>query len=206
MIENLDNVFSRISEIQNRVKAFSGAAKPARLKEFENMLYKEQISTGNVKKQNRFDPAEREAELKQVVAEKELSTSMLDKKLETKTIDDAIKTASVKYSVAEDIIRAVISMESAYDTRAVSRAGAMGLMQLMPKTALELGVEKPFDIEQNIDGGVKYLRMMLDRYDGSLEKALAAYNAGPHNVDAANGIPDFSETINYVKKIKSIIY
>ena len=87
----------------------------------------------------------------------------------------------------------------------VSHAGAMGMMQLMPKTALSLGVTKPFDIDQNIDGGTHYLRLMLNKYDGDLEKALAAYNAGPHRVDAANGIPDIEVTQKYVKTIKNII-
>jgi len=100
------------------------------------------------------------------------------------------------------LIRAVISIESGYDVYSVSRTGAMGLMQLMPKTALELGVEKPFDIEENILGGTKYLKMMLDKYNNDLDKALAAYNAGPHNVDAANGIPDIEETKKYVKLVK----
>ena len=81
----------------------------------------------------------------------------------------------------------------------------MGLMQLMPQTALDMGVKMPFDIEQNIEGGAKYLKQMLERYDGNLEKALAAYNAGPHKVDAVNGIPAIDETQKYVAKITKML-
>ena len=82
----------------------------------------------------------------------------------------------------------------------------MGLMQLMPKTALEMGVEKPFDISENIDGGTKYLKLMLEKYQGNLDKTLSAYNAGPNRVDEANGIPNIPETQNYVKQIKKILF
>ena len=105
----------------------------------------------------------------------------------------------------EELIRAVIRVESNYDKNAVSRVGAMGLTQLMPKTALELSVDKPFDIDENINGGTKYLKMMIDKYDGDLDKVLSAYNAGPTAVDNANGIPNFEETQNYVKSIRKIL-
>ncbi|MGD9057132.1 MAG: transglycosylase SLT domain-containing protein [Desulfobacterales bacterium] len=116
-------------------------------------------------------------------------------------IEESIQKAAAKYSLPPGLIRAVIRAESNFQVDAVSRAGAKGLMQLMPATAKELGVTDSFDINQNIDGGAKYLRQMLDRFGGNVRKALAAYNAGPGTVIKYNGRVPYPETRQYVKRV-----
>jgi soluble lytic murein transglycosylase-like protein len=115
--------------------------------------------------------------------------------------DDYIEVHAASQGVSPDLVRAVIQVESAFNPQAVSPKGAMGLMQLMPATARELGVDNPFHPEDNIRGGVAYLRQLLDRYDRNVELALAAYNAGPGSVAKYGAVPPYRETQDYVRKV-----
>ncbi|WP_163539724.1 lytic transglycosylase domain-containing protein [Gracilibacillus sp. YIM 98692] len=116
-------------------------------------------------------------------------------------IMEMIHETASQFGIDTNLVKAVVETESNYDINAVSQVGAQGLMQLMPETAQSLGVQNPFNAKENIRGGVQYLKQMLDKYDGNKSLALAAYNAGPGNVDQYGGIPPFQETQQYVKKV-----
>ncbi len=142
-----------------------------------------------------------------IVTKKEFSTkrqtnkkrTILEKRLSK--YDEIITKAAKKYNVDKKIIKSIIAAESYANPNAVSGAGAKGLMQLMDKTADSLGVKNSFDPQENIMGGTKFIKHLLKKYD-SVDLALAAYNAGPGNVDKYNGVPPFKETQNYIKRIK----
>lgn len=118
-----------------------------------------------------------------------------------KNLEEIYAEASQTYGVSIDLLKAMTKQESNFDPNATSRSGAQGLMQLMPATAAGLGVTDAYDPYQNVMGGAKYIRQMLDKYNGNVSLALAAYNAGSNNVDKYGGIPPFAETQNYVAKI-----
>jgi soluble lytic murein transglycosylase-like protein len=132
----------------------------------------------------------------------EKSSSIYLEKQSTK-YDRLIHYYGVRYNIDPHLIRAVIRTESAFNPRAVSQKGAQGLMQLMPATARELKVSNPFDPEENISGGTRYLRSLLDTFQQDVRLALAAYNAGPTVVRKSWSVPEFPETVQYIKRVLS---
>lgn len=121
-------------------------------------------------------------------------------------VDAAIQQAAARHNVDPNLVRSVIKVESNFNPNAVSRKGAMGLMQLMPSTARSLHVTNPFDPQQNVDAGVRHLKKLLESYGGNVKLSLAAYNAGAGAVARSSGIPRFSETQNYVRRITDLYY
>jgi len=119
-------------------------------------------------------------------------------------IDRAIDEAAQKHNVDPNLVRALVKVESNFNAQAVSRKGAMGLMQLMPGTARQLNVRNPFDPAQNVDGGVRHFKSLLENFNGDVELSLAAYNAGRGAVERKGGVPNYRETQEYVRRITEL--
>jgi soluble lytic murein transglycosylase-like protein len=119
-------------------------------------------------------------------------------------INQLLEQTAKRFQVDPELVRAMVRVESGFDPKAVSNKGAMGLMQLIPATAQRFGVANPFDPKQNLEGGVNYLRHLLDMFGGDLSLSLAAYNAGEHSVQRSGGVPAIPETQNYVRKVTSL--
>ena len=121
--------------------------------------------------------------------------------LNAQDIDEVVSAASTRNNIPANLIKSVISVESGFNPNAVSRKGAQGLMQLMPETALAMGVRNPFDPSENVEGGARYLRDLLGLFHNDVPKALAAYNAGPERVEQYHGVPPYPETVAYVSRV-----
>jgi soluble lytic murein transglycosylase-like protein len=132
------------------------------------------------------------------------SHPILNRAFTQEDVDAAIEQAAARHNVDPNLVRSVVKVESNFNPNAVSRKGAMGLMQLMPSTARSLNVANPFDPQQNVDAGVRHLRRLLDSYGGNVSLSLAAYNAGSGAVARSAGVPHFRETQNYVRRITNL--
>src|SRR5207248_4441024 len=136
----------------------------------------------------------------------QVSSFVRGKPFTQQEIDATIDLAASRHNVDPSLVRAVIKVESNFNPNAVSRKGAMGLMQLMPQTARQLKVVNPFDPEQNVDAGVRHLKQLMESYGGDVKLSPAAYNAGAGAVSRSGGVPHFAETRNYVRRITGLYY
>ena len=168
----------------------------------DNSLIKEVNEANTIETNENAKPAKAVEENRRKREAIELK-SKIELKSQSANVDEIIETFSDKYGVDSDFIKAIIKQESGFNPKATSKKGAMGLMQLMPKTAKSLGVTNAYNPWENIEGGVKHINRLLKKYDNNYELALAAYNAGEGAVKRYGGIPPYKETQNYVNSIIS---
>lgn len=185
-ISGLDITLRRIQAIEQTFSALTKTAQISPDNDFQ------QILDANMSKSSEAS--------KTPFADK-IFSSFSSAKSDSKDIDGLIETYAAKNNLDAAFVKAVIKQESGFQPEVTSHCGAMGLMQLMPATADSMGVKNAFDPEENIMGGTKYLKGLMDRFGGQKELALAAYNAGPGAVQRYGGIPPFNETQNYVKNV-----
>ncbi len=201
VFQNIGNVLSRIDEIKRKYGVNKTVAYPG----FDYWLDREmqiEHEEDAVENLQLKKSVEETAPAREIPLIKNMNTgsgTKEDTAQNTDMFDDIIRKASQRFMVPEQLISAVIKQESDFDQTAVSPKGAMGLMQLMPATATFLGVEDPFNAEENIFGGTQYLRELINLYNGNLNKALAAYNAGPQRV--GEDIPDIPETKDFIQSV-----
>ncbi len=194
-LSGIVRVQSRIEEIERRVRPKKDEPRQEEKERFVDVLTKEEA-----KRPSLPAPAPAPAPKLDEVEEREKPRA----KKPSADWEEKLPELAARYGLDEALVRAVVRMESGGRIDAVSHKGAMGLMQLMPGTVKMLGVDDPFDPAQNLEGGIKYLSRLSDKYEGDLSKALAAYNAGPGRVDACGGIPPIAETQNYVHGVLAI--
>jgi soluble lytic murein transglycosylase-like protein len=202
VFQNIGNVLSRIDEIKRKYGVNKTVVYPG----FDYWLEREMNNDTEATFPENLTVKEKSEKTGQIPEEPDnteintAGTTAVDTaEQNTEEFNDIIQEASERFKIPEQLISAVIKQESDFNQTAVSPKGAMGLMQLMPATASLLGVEDPFNAEENIFGGTRYLRELINMYGGNLNKALAAYNAGPQRVD--EDIPDIPETRDFIQSV-----
>ncbi len=184
------------ANIQRLINSSSQTSALKRAAEIEVMVEQRTKSLENVQPQKSF------AETLKVVPPTDFKYQLQEPMKASKVqIQNLVTNACAKYNIEPRLVMALIQQESGFNQNAISKAGAQGLMQLMPATAKALGVTNAFNPQENIEGGVRYLKGLLDRFNGNKILALAAYNAGPNAVTKHNGVPPYKETQNYVRNI-----
>lgn len=186
-LTGLDIAIRRMQSIERQFQSLSNFSAPELDNDFQSIL-NSTMSSQSQKTSND-------------IQDKAFSASYGSKKLSNDELDPIIEKYAAKNNLDSAFVKALIKQESGFQPAVKSHCGAMGLMQLMPSTAASLGVDNAFDPEQNIEGGTKYLKGLMDRYQGNKELALAAYNAGSGAVQKYGGIPPYAETQNYVKNV-----
>ena len=190
------SAFDRINAIENKIASLEG-----RLAGGQSTAGGSKQSKANANQAASFETIINSLATEQKFKPGQTRSVSAGQRMNSASVQPFIQEAAVKYDVDPDLIEAVIKQESAYNAGARSHVGAEGLMQLMPATAKELGVENSLDPRQNVMGGTKYLRQLLDQFDGNLTKVIAGYNAGPGAVSRYGGVPPYTETQDYVAKV-----